>query len=493
MADFSHLPVRTQVHRDDAAMGLPQLSRRQGASAIRASISSMNAEATGLIEEDDRVVGVKARRADGPLDDRRRSRRRRRRTRLGPAQGARASSVEDLGAPMDVLWFRLPRHARATPDETQGRFDTGRIFVDAQPRRLLAVRLRHPEGRRRKGARARARCVPQTRSSASLPFDAERACADPDWDDVKLLTVLVDRLNAMDRPGLLCIGDAAHAMSPVGGVGINLAIQDAVAAANLLAAASTRALSRRRSRRPCRRAAISRPASPSACRSRCRIASSRRRLRDRAGKPTLPLAIVQRHVPLLAHIPARLIGLGVPPRARVGFIRERGADMQAQAHRSGLELLSPRSWPSLRPRARPSRRGRTAPACGLLGEPRLDVAKRRTNFWFAAAQRGLGIELQMARDVGHRRTAGRRIPPRSCARVSGLASGAAPRGSAGSATSSNSAISSLSLSKTGASDGQSNPTLAALSCNLTARVSAGSATGTSSRRLDALPPLQRSG
>ena len=97
------------------------------------------------------------------------------------------------------------------------------------------MRLRHPQGglSTRSGSGASRRSA--RRSSAIAPFLRDRVGELTDWDEIKLLTVTVDRLRRWYRPGLLCIGDAAHAMSPVGGVGINLAIQDAVAAANILA------------------------------------------------------------------------------------------------------------------------------------------------------------------------------------------------------------------------------------------------------------------
>ena len=143
-------------------------------------------------------------------------------------------TVEDIGAPIDVLWFRLSRQARRHRGDRRphrGRQDDGH----AQPRRLLAVRLCHPEGRHRDGeARGPARRSASAWSALS-PFLRDRVGELKSFDDIKLLTVAIDRLRQWHRPGLLCIGDAAHAMSPVGGVGVNLAVQDAVAAANILA------------------------------------------------------------------------------------------------------------------------------------------------------------------------------------------------------------------------------------------------------------------
>ena len=136
---------------------------------------------------------------------------------------------------MDVLWFRLSRKP-TDPDDSDGLLRPGPHPRHDQPRRLLAVRPRHPEGRRRRDPRAAASRPFATALAAIAPFARDRVGELRNWDDVKLLTVRVDRLERWYRPGLLCIGDAAHAMSPIGGVGINLAIQDAVGAANLLAA-----------------------------------------------------------------------------------------------------------------------------------------------------------------------------------------------------------------------------------------------------------------
>jgi 2-polyprenyl-6-methoxyphenol hydroxylase-like FAD-dependent oxidoreductase len=137
-----------------------------------------------------------------------------------------------FGAPIDVLWFRLPRRD-GDPEAAAGRFGPGRILITLDRGDLWQCAYVVPKGG---DAELRAKGLPAFRAAvaAIAPFLADRTAAIADWDDVKLLTVTVDRLDRWYRPGLLCIGDAAHAMSPVGGVGINLAIQDAVAAANLL-------------------------------------------------------------------------------------------------------------------------------------------------------------------------------------------------------------------------------------------------------------------
>ncbi len=191
----------------------------------------MRAAATGLIEEAGRVTGLRATTDGGALEVR---------ADLVVAADGRTSvlreraglHVEDLGAPMDVFWFRLSRRPQ-DPTATMGRFDIGRIFVLINRGEHWQCGFVIPKGSaeevRRRGLEAFRVQVGQL-----APWAADRVGEIREWEDVKLLTVKVDRLRQWYRPGLLCIGDAAHAMSPIGGVGINLAIQDAVAAANLL-------------------------------------------------------------------------------------------------------------------------------------------------------------------------------------------------------------------------------------------------------------------
>jgi 2-polyprenyl-6-methoxyphenol hydroxylase-like FAD-dependent oxidoreductase len=193
----------------------------------------MRAEVTDLIEDGKRVVGVRASTPDGPLEVR---------ASVVIGSDGRGSVVRDkadlkideIGAPMDVLWFRLSRRAE-DPAQTMGRVDMGRFFIMINRGESWQCGFVIPKGSveeiHSRGLEAFRDTV-----AAMAPFARERTAELHSWDDVKLLTVRVDRLRNWHRPGLLCIGDAAHAMSPVGGVGINLAIQDAVAAANLLAA-----------------------------------------------------------------------------------------------------------------------------------------------------------------------------------------------------------------------------------------------------------------
>jgi 2-polyprenyl-6-methoxyphenol hydroxylase-like FAD-dependent oxidoreductase len=142
--------------------------------------------------------------------------------------------VEDIGAPFDVLWMRLPAE-EGDPHQPVARLTAGGMFIMLNRRDYWQCALVIPkggfetlkaEGLEHFQARLRA---------AAATFARDRVATIASFDEVRLLTVLIDRLKRWSRPGLLCIGDAAHAMSPVGGVGINLAIQDAVAAANILA------------------------------------------------------------------------------------------------------------------------------------------------------------------------------------------------------------------------------------------------------------------
>ena len=173
--------------------------------------------------------------------------------------------VDDLGAPMDVLWMQIPRDPD-DPGQILLRFDAGRILVlfnradywqcgfdEIQRRGLPALREEI------------ARLAPYLRARTNKLRD---------WSDIKLLTVVVDRLRVWHRPGLLCIGDAAHAMSPIGGVGINLAIQDAVAAANILAPRFLQAGVSDNDLRVFSAVVSSRRGRPSDCRCSCKTGSS---------------------------------------------------------------------------------------------------------------------------------------------------------------------------------------------------------------------------
>jgi 2-polyprenyl-6-methoxyphenol hydroxylase-like FAD-dependent oxidoreductase len=272
----------------------------------------MQAEVTDLIEEGGRVVGVKARTAGGEL---------RVRADLVVACDGRHSTVceraglqrADFGVPIDVLWFRLaPRVAEPAP--SLGRVKGGTLLVtiprgDYYQCGLIIRKGAFPD-MQRQGLPAF-----HARIGEAAPFLAD-ATADLDsWDKVKLLTVQVNRLRHWQRPGLLCIGDAAHAMSPAGGVGINYAIQDAVATANLLAATL-------RQRTPLSESdlqRVQRRREPPVRRMQAiQVLIHRRMFGDPSGKKALSVPWAARKLlallaPLLRRVAARIVGLGFRP------------------------------------------------------------------------------------------------------------------------------------------------------------------------------------
>ncbi len=191
----------------------------------------MQAEVSELIEEGHNIVGVMAQTPEGILEIR---------ADLVVGADGRSSvvreraglEVEDLGAPIDVLWFRLSRQP-SDPGQASGRIISGKIMVTFNRDSYWQCGYVIAKGALEK---IKQRGLDPFRADIMTlaPFLRDRVSEIRGWDGIKLLTVKVDRLRQWYRPGLLCIGDAAHAMSPVGGIGINLAIQDAVAAANIL-------------------------------------------------------------------------------------------------------------------------------------------------------------------------------------------------------------------------------------------------------------------
>jgi 2-polyprenyl-6-methoxyphenol hydroxylase-like FAD-dependent oxidoreductase len=191
----------------------------------------MNTEVSDLLWSGDRVTGVKANTPDGPVEIR---------AELTVACDGRHSVVreranldmDEIGAPMDVLWFRAGKGAES--ESMFARIETGRMMITLDRGSYWQCAYVIPKGRyeaiKSRGLEAFRNDVVHLASNLKSGISDIKT-----WDDVKLLTVAVNRLKRWTRPGLLCIGDAAHAMSPVGGVGVNLAVQDAVAAANLLA------------------------------------------------------------------------------------------------------------------------------------------------------------------------------------------------------------------------------------------------------------------
>ena len=230
IADFRHIPGVAQfiaiMPQWDFLDFLAEAARRYPEFHL-----CMCTEAVDLIREGGRVTGVRATMTEGDVDIR---------ADLVVAADGRTSTlrqragleVETLGAAMDVLWLRLPRRPRDGA-VALGRLLAGRMMVMI-PRGdyfqcAYLVKKGGADAVKAGGLEAFKRDI-----EAITPMVAGRTKELRSWDDVKLLTVVIDRLKTWCEPGLLCIGDCAHAMSPVGGVGINLAIQDAVAAAGLL-------------------------------------------------------------------------------------------------------------------------------------------------------------------------------------------------------------------------------------------------------------------
>jgi 2-polyprenyl-6-methoxyphenol hydroxylase-like FAD-dependent oxidoreductase len=309
IADFSHLPTRCKfialMPQWDFLNFLAEHGARYPGFHLR-----METDVTDLIRDGDRITGVRGTSPHGPFAAT---------ADLVIGADGRHSIVreragleaEDLGAPMDVFWMRLSRRPD-DPHETLGRVDIGRVFVMLSRGDYWQCALVIPKGSaeevRRKGLEAFRDTIARL-----APFLRNRLDELKSWDDVKLLTVKVDRLRQRYRSGLLCIGDAAHAMSPIGGVGINLAIQDAVAAANILADP----LGRRGVTLEHLRAVQRRRAFPTRATQRLQLFIQNRFIRrvlESATKPSLPWPLkLLRRFRLLQRIPARLIGLGFRP------------------------------------------------------------------------------------------------------------------------------------------------------------------------------------
>ena len=309
VADFSHLPEHCRfialMPQWDFLNFIAEHARRYPTFSLK-----MRAEATELIEEGGVVKGLRVTTPEGGLAVRA--------DLVIGADGRHSTvrigagfAVNRLGAPIDVLWFRLSRRP-GDPGETLGRFEAGHIFIMLNRGEHWQCAFVIPKGTL---DRLKGEGLAAFRASVAqlAPAVADRVKEIADWDKVKLLTVQVDRLPTWYRRGLLCIGDAAHAMSPIGGVGINLAIQDAVAAANILAA-------------PLREGRLTvdhlaqvqkRRELPTRLTQRFQIVVQNRiiaRVLSEKRAFTAPLAVrLLKHIPLLRRIPARLVGIGVRP------------------------------------------------------------------------------------------------------------------------------------------------------------------------------------
>ena len=306
-ADFTHLPTRAKfvalMPQWDFLDFLATEARRYPNFALM-----MQSEAVSLRTAGGKVIGADVGTLEGPLEvtcdlvlgcDGRHSTVRR----------EAGLPVQDLGAPMDVLWFRLSRKP-TDPDEPVGSFGAGHILVGInrgdywQCGFVIAKNTLET---------VKARGLDTVRGAIAqlAPFLADRTGEIVSFDDFRQLTVAVDRLITWHKPGVLCLGDAAHAMSPIGGVGINLAIQDAVAAGNILAhplregQLTDADLARVQGRRLW----------PTRIVQAIQVQLQKRVISGVLGSskqpdPPLALRLIGRY-PVLARIPARLLGIGV--------------------------------------------------------------------------------------------------------------------------------------------------------------------------------------
>ncbi len=309
MVDLTHLPTHCKyialMPQWDFLNFLAEHGKRYPGFDLR-----MKAEAIGLIEEGGRVVGLRAKTPDGELAIR---------ADLVVGADGRHSTVRekagfksgDYGAPMDVLWFRLPRKD-TDESETFGHFEAGAMMIMLNRGDYWQCAYVIPKGGMGR-IEADGLDAFRQRVLQMSPFLADRVGELKSFDDIKLLSVTVDRLRQWWRTGLICIGDAAHAMSPIGGVGINLAIQDAVAAANRLAAPlkagqasddDLRAIQERRTF-PVRFTQALQLTMQKRIISRALAATQR-------PKPPLLFKIIGA-LPILQRIPGRLLAVGVRP------------------------------------------------------------------------------------------------------------------------------------------------------------------------------------
>jgi 2-polyprenyl-6-methoxyphenol hydroxylase-like FAD-dependent oxidoreductase len=306
---FEHLPVQCKfvalMPQWDFLNFITDHAKRYPVFDLR-----MRTEAIDLILDDVRVAGVRAQTPEGQIDIR---------ADLTVACDGRHSTlreraglgVENLGAPMDVMWFRVSRNNN-DPADLVARVESGRMLVMLNRNDYWQCAFVIPKSTADEVKQAGLDNFRNNVAEIS-PFLRDRLYEIDSWDKVKLLTVEVDRLRRWYRPGLICIGDAAHAMSPIGGVGINLAVQDAVAAANILA-------------EPLRRGTVTvdtlkqvqrRREFPTRVTQRLQIFMQNNligpALANRGTRPKAPFFMKLTQWPLLRRIPGRVLAFGVRP------------------------------------------------------------------------------------------------------------------------------------------------------------------------------------
>jgi 2-polyprenyl-6-methoxyphenol hydroxylase-like FAD-dependent oxidoreductase len=309
-ADLTHLPTHCKMlalmpHWDFLNF-LADHGRRYPGFRVE-----MKTEAVGLLEESGRVVGITATNPQGAVGIRA--------TLTVGADGRHSTVREKAGlevrvfsAPIDVLWFRISRDQTDDPRQTLGHAAPGKFVVLINREEYWQVGYVIAKGAF-EGIKSRGIESFREELTKLQPFLRDRVSELRDWTDVSLLTVKVDRLRRWSKPGLLCIGDSAHAMSPIGGVGINLAIQDAVATANILgpklksATFSDRNLEEVQKRRDF----------PTRATQRLQVLAQNR-LVEPLLTTSQPLAVpwplkIMQHWSWLRRIPARVIGVGFRP------------------------------------------------------------------------------------------------------------------------------------------------------------------------------------
>lgn len=304
---FEHLPAHckfiTLMPQWDFLNFIADHARRYTGFDLR-----MRTEATNLIPEDHRVPVVRAKTSDGELEVR---------AELIVACDGRHSTLreraglkaEDLRAPMDVMWFRISRK-ETDPAEVIGHIEDGQMLVMLSRNDYWQCAYVIPKGTADEAKQAGLDKFRDTIGGMS-PFLRGRLDEIDSWDKVKLLTVAVDRLRRWYTPGLICIGEAAHAMSPIGGVGINLAVQDAIAAANILAEPLGRGTVTIETLNEVQR----RREFPTRVTQRLQIILQNTiigpALAHKGERPKAPLFMKIMQWPLLRRVPGRLLALGV--------------------------------------------------------------------------------------------------------------------------------------------------------------------------------------
>jgi 2-polyprenyl-6-methoxyphenol hydroxylase-like FAD-dependent oxidoreductase len=309
IGDFSHLPTRAKfialMPQWDFLNFLAEEAKQFPNFTLR-----MEWEATGLLTRDGAVTGVRVQTPEGPQEiaadltvgcDGRRA---------TSCAAAQLRTIEE-GVPIDVLWFRLARQP-SDPENALGYANFGRMIILINRNDYFQVGFLIAKGDYEK---IRQRGLPQFHEELEriVPFLTGRTGEIDSWEKIKLLTVQVNHLERWSLPGLLCIGDAAHAMSPVGGIGINIALQDAVASANMLTphllagAVGPRQLEEVQQYRE------------KAVRNTQRVQIAAHKILDRVlrnpGPMTPPWQLkVLTRIPGFQRIPARFVGLGLQPQ-----------------------------------------------------------------------------------------------------------------------------------------------------------------------------------